>query len=50
VNKDTEASWGVTETVSGLSTGNTFDKKGAESFVLAVCGIQGFEEDAGEVG
>ena len=49
VNKDAEASWGVTEPASGLGTGNPFDEKGAEGFVLAVRGIGGFEKGAGEV-
>ena len=49
VDEDAEASWGVTEAASGLGTGNAIDEKGAKCLVLAVRGVGGFEEDAGEV-
>ena len=49
MDKDAEASRGVTEAVSNLGTGKSFHEEAAEGLVLAVGGIAGFEEDLGEV-
>ena len=49
VDEDAEASRGVTEAASGLGAGEAIDEEGAEGLVLAVGGVGGLEEDAGEV-
>ena len=49
VDEDTEATWGVTEAASDLGAGNLVDEEGSQGLVLAMGGVGGFEEDAGEV-
>jgi hypothetical protein len=49
VDQDPKASWGVAVAFGDLGTGEFLNEESTESFVLAVCGIAGFEENAGEV-
>ena len=49
MNKNTEASWGVTEAASGLAAGQPLDEIGAKGLVLAVGGVGRLEKDVGEV-
>ena len=48
--EDAEASGGVSATASGLGGGKAFDEVGAKGFVLAMSGVLGLEEEAGEIG
>ena len=49
VDQDAKASWGVAIAFGDLGPGEFLNEEGTESFVLAMCGIGGFEENAGEV-
>ena len=49
VDQDAKASWGVAVAFGDLGPGEFFNEEGTEGFVLAMCGIGGFEENAGEV-
>jgi hypothetical protein len=47
MDEDPKATWGVSEALGGFDSGQPIDEKGAESLILAVGRIGGFEEDAG---
>ena len=49
VDQDTEAARGIAEAAGDLGAGEAIDEEGAEGLVLAVGGVGGLEEDAGEV-
>jgi hypothetical protein len=49
VDQDAEASRRVSEAFGDLGARESLDEEGAEGFVLALSGVGGFEEDAGEV-
>jgi hypothetical protein len=48
VGQDAEAAGRIAAATGGLGRGEAFDEIGAEGFVLAVGGILGLEEEAGE--
>lgn len=49
MDQDAEAGRGIAETAGDLGGGEAIDEEGAEGLVLAVGGVGGLEEDAGEV-
>ncbi|MEK7755026.1 MAG: hypothetical protein AAB654_24075, partial [Acidobacteriota bacterium] len=49
VGQNAKASRGVTAAAGGLGGREPFDEVGAEGFVLAVGGVLGLEEEAGEI-
>jgi hypothetical protein len=49
MDQDAKAAGGVTEAAGDFETGEVVHEEGAQSLVLAVCGIGGYEENPGEV-
>ena len=49
MNEDAEAPRRIAEAASGLVTGQSVDEVGSKGLVLAMGGVGGFKEDAGEV-
>jgi hypothetical protein len=49
MDKDTEASRGISEALGGIGCAEPIDEEGAQSLVLAVSRVGGLEEDTGEV-
>jgi hypothetical protein len=47
MDKDTEASRGISEALGDFGSGEPIDEEGAQGLVLAVSRVGGLEEDAG---